>query len=82
MLSGDEKAKARSQEEEDDSDDDPNDSGCHVNDLLNIPDENGKVLINVGHPKEDKDIFVNERVAQTLKPHQVMYPDIAVQCLG
>ena len=33
---------------------DPHNSGMHVNDALNVPNADGKVLINVRHPKSDK----------------------------
>ncbi len=40
-------------------------------DELNVPDEFGRILINVGHPPEDPDIFLAPKIAKTIKPHQV-----------
>ena len=40
-------------------------------DELNVPDELGRILINVGHPPEDPDIFLAPQIAKTIKPHQV-----------
>ena len=57
--------------DEDDDEDDPNNSGMHVNDALNIPDSDGKVLVNVHHPKGDPDIFLAPQLASVIKPHQI-----------
>nr|CAD7429201.1 unnamed protein product [Timema monikensis] len=51
--------------------DDPTNSGMHTNDLYNIPDEQGRVLVNVGHPAEEPDIFVAPQIARIIKPHQI-----------
>jgi RAD54-like protein 2 len=51
--------------------DDPNNSGLHVDDTLNIPDENGRVLVNVGHPGDELDVFLPPQIAKVIKPHQV-----------
>lgn len=40
-------------------------------DLLNVPDNLGRVLVNVGHPEEDKDIFLPPQIAKIVKPHQI-----------
>lgn len=40
-------------------------------DLLNVPDHLGRVLINVGHPQEDEDIFLPSQIAKIVKPHQI-----------
>ena len=45
--------------------------GLHVNDAYNIPDEQGRVLINIGHPENDEDIFLAPQIARVIKPHQV-----------
>ncbi|XP_015918872.1 helicase ARIP4 [Parasteatoda tepidariorum] len=50
---------------------DPNNSGAHTNDCFNLPDEEGRVLINVGHPPEDPDIFLAPQIAKVIKPHQI-----------
>ncbi|XP_063226661.1 uncharacterized protein LOC134533208 isoform X2 [Bacillus rossius redtenbacheri] len=51
--------------------DDPTNSGMHTNDMYNIPDEQGRVLVNVGHPAEDEDIFIAPQIARVIKPHQI-----------
>ncbi|XP_028164120.1 uncharacterized protein LOC114355472 [Ostrinia furnacalis] len=53
------------------ADEDPNNSGLHVNDAYNIPDEQGRVLINIGHPETEEDIFVAPQIARIIKPHQI-----------
>lgn len=42
-----------------------------MNDAYNIPDEQGRVLINIGHPENDEDIFLAPQIARVIKPHQV-----------
>jgi len=42
-------------------------------DELNVPDELGRILINVGHPAEEPDIFLAPLIARTIKPHQVCF---------
>lgn len=43
----------------------------HTNDAYNIPDDQGRVLINVGHPENDQDIFLAPQIARVIKPHQI-----------
>lgn len=64
LISGDE-------EEEDIADDDAHNSGMHTNDTYNIPDESGRVLINVGHPDNEPDVFLAPQIARIIKPHQI-----------
>lgn len=64
LISGDE-------EEEEIADDDTNNSGMHTNDAYNLPDESGRVLINVGHPENEPDVFLAPQIARIIKPHQV-----------
>lgn len=52
---------------------DPNNSGAHTNDFCNQPDEEGRILVNVGHPPEDPDIFLAPQIARVIKPHQVSF---------
>lgn len=59
------------QEEEDEEEEDPNNSGSHTNDDMNQPDAEGNVLVNVGHPHEEPDIFLAPQLARAVKPHQV-----------
>lgn len=58
-------------EEETDNEDDPSNSGMHTNDRYNVPDEHGRVLINVGHPETEPDVFLAPQVARIIKPHQI-----------
>ncbi|XP_061583191.1 helicase ARIP4 [Cololabis saira] len=46
-------------------------SGAHVNDALNLPDAHGRVLVNINHPADEKDIFLAPQMARAVKPHQV-----------
>jgi RAD54-like protein 2 len=56
--------------------DDPTNSGMHTNDLYNIPDEQGRVLVNVGHPAEEPELFLAPQIARIIKPHQVCSPEV------
>ncbi len=58
-------------EEEEGDAEDPNNSGSHVNDAMNQPDHLGRVLVNVGHPNEEPDIFLAPQLSAAIKPHQV-----------
>jgi RAD54-like protein 2 len=42
---------------------DATNSGMHTNDLFNVPDESGNVLINVGHPSDEPDILLAPQVS-------------------
>ncbi|KAL3268191.1 hypothetical protein HHI36_007317 [Cryptolaemus montrouzieri] len=55
----------------DDEEEDPSNSGMHTNDEFNQPDAEGRVLINVGHPENDPDIFLAPQIARIIKPHQI-----------
>lgn len=57
--------------DEDGEIEDPNNSGSHTNDCLNQPDSEGRVLVNLGHPSEDPDIFLAPQLARIVKPHQI-----------
>ncbi|XP_024125321.1 helicase ARIP4 [Oryzias melastigma] len=46
-------------------------SGAHINDALNLPDAQGRVLVNINHPAEEKDIFLAPQLARAVKPHQI-----------
>ncbi|XP_055838249.1 helicase ARIP4 [Episyrphus balteatus] len=50
---------------------DHNNSGLHVKDVLNIPNEHGKVMVNVGHVESEPDIFLAPQIAKVIKPHQI-----------
>lgn len=42
-----------------------------MNDAYNIPDEQGRVVINIGHPEGEEDIFLAPQIARIIKPHQI-----------
>uniref|UniRef100_H2LAB5 RAD54 like 2 n=1 Tax=Oryzias latipes TaxID=8090 RepID=H2LAB5_ORYLA len=73
--SGDEDTlQISSESAEDDADGVPGSeesSGAHINDALNLPDAQGRVLVNINHPAEEKDIFLAPQLARAVKPHQV-----------
>ncbi|VEN36357.1 unnamed protein product [Callosobruchus maculatus] len=58
-------------DDEEPDQDDPANSGMHTNDEFNQPDEQGRVLVNVGHPEEEPDVFVAPQIARIIKPHQI-----------
>ncbi|WAR25686.1 ARIP4-like protein [Mya arenaria] len=65
---------------------DVNNSGSHINDQYNVPDEHGRVLVNVGHPTSDPDIYLSPLVAKCIKPHQIggvrfLYDNL-VECIN
>jgi SNF2 family DNA or RNA helicase len=45
--------------------------GLHMNDDLNVPDQNGQVLVNVNHPPDDVDIYLNPFISRNIKSHQI-----------
>ncbi|XP_039748598.1 uncharacterized protein LOC120625599 isoform X2 [Pararge aegeria] len=53
------------------AEEDPSNSGMHVNDAYNIPDEQGRVLINIGHAENEEGIFLAPQIARVIKPHQI-----------
>uniref|UniRef100_A0A3P9LQ92 RAD54 like 2 n=1 Tax=Oryzias latipes TaxID=8090 RepID=A0A3P9LQ92_ORYLA len=73
--SGDEDTlQISSESAEDDADGVPGSeesSGAHINDALNLPDAQGRVLVNINHPAEEKDIFLAPQLARAVKPHQI-----------
>ncbi|XP_077458448.1 helicase ARIP4 [Stigmatopora argus] len=46
-------------------------SGAHINDALNLPDAQGRVMVNINHPAEEKDIYLAPQLARAVKPHQI-----------
>uniref|UniRef100_W5NA56 RAD54 like 2 n=1 Tax=Lepisosteus oculatus TaxID=7918 RepID=W5NA56_LEPOC len=46
-------------------------SGAHVNDALNQPDAQGRVLVNINHPSTERDLFLAPQLARAVKPHQI-----------
>ncbi|CAF3333665.1 unnamed protein product [Rotaria sp. Silwood1] len=43
----------------------------HVDDRINIPDDNGNILININHPSDDRDLYISKHLSSILKPHQI-----------
>lgn len=78
LSSGDEDALRISSEEDNDENRSvtpgtEESSGSHVNDALNLPDSQGKVLVNINHPGDDEDLFLAPQLARAVKPHQVKH---------
>ncbi|XP_039483886.1 helicase ARIP4 isoform X1 [Drosophila santomea] len=63
------------EEEEDDEDlnesDDATNSGMHVKDIYNVPDENGQVVVNMAHPEGEETLYLAPQIAKVIKPHQI-----------
>lgn len=59
------------EEEDEEGEEDMANSGSHVNDALNQRDAMGGVLVNVGHPPDESDIYLAPQLAAVVKPHQV-----------
>ena len=62
----DEKSEANEEE-----DGDVHNFGLHTCDDVNQPDAEGRVLVNVGHPAKEDDIFLAPQLARAVKPHQI-----------
>jgi RAD54-like protein 2 len=43
----------------------------HLDDRVNVPDENGNILVNINHPKDDPDLYIPKHLCPILKPHQI-----------
>lgn len=52
----------------------------HVNDDMNTPDDQGRVLVNIGHPEDEEDIFLAPQLSRTVKPHQVNLAKLMETC--
>ncbi|XP_034652304.1 helicase ARIP4 [Drosophila subobscura] len=63
------------EEEEEEEDlnesDDAHNSGMHVKDLYNVPDENGQVVVNIAHPEGEETLYLAPQIARVIKPHQI-----------
>ena len=46
-------------------------SGLHTDDTLNRLNKDGRCLINVGHPSDEPDVFLDDYLARKVKPHQI-----------
>uniref|UniRef100_A0A3Q3FZ07 RAD54 like 2 n=1 Tax=Labrus bergylta TaxID=56723 RepID=A0A3Q3FZ07_9LABR len=75
LSSGDEDALQISSESADEDADgtagSQESSGAHINDTQNMPDAQGRVLVNINHPAEEKDIYLAPQLAKAVKPHQI-----------
>ncbi|KAI5093732.1 helicase ARIP4 isoform X1, partial [Silurus meridionalis] len=74
LSSGDEETFHISEDEEHDRSNSPGteeSSGSHINDALNQPDAQGRVLVNINHPAEEDDLFLAPQLARVVKPHQI-----------
>ncbi|KAH8355189.1 hypothetical protein KR093_007871, partial [Drosophila rubida] len=58
-------------EEEYNETDDATNSGMHVKDLYNIPDEYGRVVVNIAHPEGEETLYLAPQIAKVIKPHQI-----------
>ncbi|XP_053174204.1 helicase ARIP4-like [Scomber japonicus] len=71
LSSGEDDAIALACSESTNEEEESEPSGAHVNDALNHPDAQGRVLVNVNHPDTEKDIFLSPQLARVVKPHQI-----------
>ncbi|KAJ8259922.1 hypothetical protein GJAV_G00175010 [Gymnothorax javanicus] len=74
LSSGEEDSQRISNEsanEEEDTSGAEERGGAHVNDKLNQPDALGRVLVNINHPANEKDLFLSPQLARAAKPHQI-----------
>ncbi|CAH1783913.1 unnamed protein product [Owenia fusiformis] len=56
---------------DEDDNEDPNNSGAHINDAHNRPDEQGRVMVNVGHPPDEPPVYLAPQLSRAVKPHQI-----------
>ncbi|XP_062608287.1 helicase ARIP4-like isoform X3 [Saccostrea cucullata] len=71
-LSSDEEDILMTKDEDNEVDpEDPNNAGSHINDALNVHDDFGRVLVNIGHPSDEPDIFLAPQIARYIKKHQI-----------
>lgn len=61
------------EEEEEEEEEDATNSGMHTNDLYNVPDDQGRVVINMGRPENEPEVFLAPQIARIIKPHQVNF---------
>ncbi|KAK3103947.1 hypothetical protein FSP39_023138 [Pinctada imbricata] len=65
------------EDEDNDADsEDPNNAGSHINDELNVPDDVGRILVNIGHSSEEEDIYLAPQIAKFIKRHQNLIESI------
>nr|XP_004226079.2 helicase ARIP4 [Ciona intestinalis] len=50
---------------------DVNNCGMHVEDSMNQPDDQGRVLVNVNRPPTEPEIFLSPQLARSVLPHQI-----------
>ncbi|CAG5131189.1 unnamed protein product [Candidula unifasciata] len=58
-------------DEEEEGPEDVNNGGAHIDDSLNLPDPDGRVKVNIGHPPNEPDIYLAPQIAQAIRPHQI-----------
>ncbi|KAJ8360975.1 hypothetical protein SKAU_G00175000 [Synaphobranchus kaupii] len=74
LSSGEDDALRISSESANEEEDTPGaeeSGGAHINDDLNQPDALGRVLVNINHPANEKDLFLSPQLARAVKPHQI-----------
>ena len=64
-------ADEENDDEDCDLDEEGNSCGLFADDRLNKPDQDGLVLINVGHPPDERAIYLPPQIAEVIKPHQI-----------
>jgi RAD54-like protein 2 len=57
--------------EPEEAEEDMENTGSHAKDELNTKTEDGRVLVNTGHSKEEYDIFLPRQIESAIKPHQI-----------
>lgn len=51
--------------------DDPDNSGMHTNDRFNVPNSEGRVIINVSEKNPEEVVYTAESIEGVIKPHQI-----------
>lgn len=46
---------------------------------MNLPDAQGRVLVNINHPADEKDLYLAPQLARAVKPHQVCVFPLSVE---
>lgn len=46
-------------------------SGLHTDDSLNRLNKDGRCLVNVGHPSDEPDVYLDDYLSKKVKPHQI-----------
>ena len=72
LSSGEDDAIVQVSSESTNEEEESEPGGAHANDALNLPDSQGRVLVNLSHPPSETDIFLTPQLARAVKPHQVL----------